>query len=77
MKKSSFKHIRNFIRPYLIEDGKDFRLKDHDPGDTHGISSEEKPEAKEWLQQGVALLSEMQDMLYAQSSWGLLLIFQA
>jgi len=77
MKKSSFKHISEFIRPYVIEDGKDFRLKDHDPGDTHGITSEEKPEAKQWLQQGVALLSEMQDMLYAQSSWGLLLIFQA
>jgi len=77
MKKSSFKHIHEFIRPYMIEDGKNFRLKDHHPGDTHDISSEEKPEAKEWMQQGVALLSEMQDMLYAQSSWGLLLIFQA
>jgi len=77
MKKSSFKHIHEFIQPYVIEDGKDFRLKNHNPGDTHGISSEEKPEAKEWLQQGVAFLSQMQDMLYAQSSWGLLLIFQA
>ncbi len=77
MKKSSFRHIHEFIQPYLIEDGKGFRLKDHDPGDTHDIPSEEKPEAKEWIQQGVALLSEMQDMLYAQSSWGLLLIFQA
>ena len=77
MKKSSFKHIHDFIQPYVIEDGKDFRLKDHDPADTHGISSGEKPEAKGWLQPGVALLSEMQDMLYAQSSWGLLLVFQA
>jgi len=77
VKKSSFKHIHEFIRPYMIEEGKDFRLKDHDPGHTHGITSEEKPEAKEWLRQSVAFLSEMQDMLYAQSSWGLLLIFQA
>src|SRR5215469_16608170 len=77
MKKSSFKHIHEFIRPYMIRDAKNFRLKDHDPGDTHDISSEEKPEAKEWMQQGVALLSAMQDMLYAQSSWALLLIFQA
>lgn len=77
MKKSSFQHIREFIRPYVIEDGKEFRMKDHHPGDTHGITSEEKPEAKDWLQQGVASLSKMQDMLYAQSNWGLLLIFQA
>ena len=77
MEKSSYKNIRKFIEPYLIEDGKDFRLTDHDPGDTHHLKSEDKPEAKKWLEQGVALLSEMQDMLYAQSSWGLLLIFQA
>ena len=77
MEKSSYKNIRKFIAPYLIEDGKNFRLKDHDPGDTHQLHSEDKPEVKEWLEQGVALLSEMQDMLYAQSNWGLLLIFQA
>jgi PPK2 family polyphosphate:nucleotide phosphotransferase len=77
MEKSSYKNIRKFIAPYLIEDGKDFRLKDHDPEDTHQLHSEDKPEVKEWLEQSVALLSEMQDMLYAQSNWGLLLIFQA
>jgi len=77
MEKSSYKNIRKFIAPYLIEDGKNFRLKDYDPGDTHQLHSEDKPEVKEWLEQSVALLSEMQDMLYAQSNWGLLLIFQA
>jgi len=77
MRKSSFKNIHKFIEPYVIEDGSDFRLKDHDPGDTHGLRSADKPEVKEWMEQGVALLSEMQDKLYAQSHWGLLLIFQA
>jgi len=77
MRKPSFKNIHKFIEPYVIEDGSDFRLKDHDPGDTHGLRSEDKPEVKEWMEQGVALLSEMQDKLYAQSHWGLLLIFQA
>lgn len=77
MPKSSFKNIHKFIEPYVIEDGSDFRLKDHDPGDTHGLRSADKPEVKEWMEQGVALLSEMQDKLYAQSHWGLLLIFQA
>lgn len=76
MQKSSYKNIQNFIEPYVIEDGKGFRLKDHDPGDTHQLHSEDKPEAKKWIEQGVALLSEMQYMLYAQSNWGLLLIFQ-
>ncbi|HUL34757.1 MAG TPA: polyphosphate kinase 2 family protein [Candidatus Eisenbacteria bacterium] len=77
MERLSFNHIRKFIRPYVIEDGKKFRLKDHDPADTHGLGSEDKPEVKKWLEEGVALLSEMQERLYAQSRWGLLLIFQA
>jgi PPK2 family polyphosphate:nucleotide phosphotransferase len=77
MEKSKFKNIHKFIKPYVIEDGSDFRLKDHDPGDTHELNSEDKSEAKKWLDMGVAFLSQMQDMLYAQSNWGLLLIFQA
>jgi len=77
MEKSSFKNIHKFIKPYVIAEGDGFRLKDHDPADTHSLKSADKPEAKKWLEQSVALLSEMQDMLYAQSNWGLLLIFQA
>jgi len=71
------KQVHKFIEPYVVAKGDDFRLKDRDPGDTHGLKSGDKPEAKRLLDDGVALLSEMQDKLYAQSNWGLLLIFQA
>jgi PPK2 family polyphosphate:nucleotide phosphotransferase len=77
MEKSKFRNIHKFIKPYVIENGDKFRIKDFDPADTHHLKSEDKPEAKKRLEEGVALLSEMQDMLYAQSNWGLLLIFQA
>jgi PPK2 family polyphosphate:nucleotide phosphotransferase len=77
MEKSSFKNIHKFIEPYVIEDGSDFRIKDHDPGDTHKLDSADKPEAKRRLADGVELLSELQQMLFAQSNWGVLLIFQA
>ncbi len=77
MEKSSFKNIHKFIKPYVIESGEGFHLKDHDPADTHKLNSADKPEAKKRLDEGVALLSQMQEMLYAQSNWGLLLIFQA
>lgn len=77
MQEKSFGNIHKFIAPYVIEDGRKFRLKHYNPADTHHWKSEDKPEAKKWLEQGVALLSEMQGMLYAQSNWGLLLIFQA
>jgi PPK2 family polyphosphate:nucleotide phosphotransferase len=71
------KHVHKFIEPYIITSGKNFRLKDFDPGDTHHLNSEDKPEAKEWLEEGVRLLSDLQEMLYAQGTWGLLVILQA
>jgi PPK2 family polyphosphate:nucleotide phosphotransferase len=77
MEKMKAKQVYNFIEPYLVTSGEKFRMKDYEPGDTHGLKSGDKPEAKRLLDEGVALLSEMQDKLYAQSNWGLLLIFQA
>jgi PPK2 family polyphosphate:nucleotide phosphotransferase len=77
MEKMKAKGVHKFIKPYVVKSGEDFRLKDHEPGDTHGLKSGDKPEAKRLLDEGVLLLSEMQDKLYAQSNWGLLLIFQA
>src|SRR5271167_3062755 len=70
-------NIDKLLKRYRIENGKHFRLKDHDPADTHGLGSELKPQAKELLADGVKKLSELQDILAAQDRWGLLLIFQA
>jgi PPK2 family polyphosphate:nucleotide phosphotransferase len=77
MATSKLKNIHKFIMPYLVKSGSDFCLKHHDPADTHKIKSQDKPEVKKWMAEGVALLAELQDVLYAQSNWGLLLIFQA
>ena len=77
MPKPKAPKLHKFIKPYLVVSGKDFRLKDHDPGDTHHLHSEDKPEAKKLVAEGVKMLAELQDMLFAQSNWGLLLIFQA
>jgi PPK2 family polyphosphate:nucleotide phosphotransferase len=71
------KRAREFVKPFRVTDGESFRLKDIDPGDTLGLNSEDKPRAKEALALGVQALAGLQDMLYAQSRWGLLLIFQA
>jgi len=60
---------------YRIESGKKFNLSDFDPADTWKLKS--KDHAQQWLEEGVARLSELQDLLYAQSQWSLLLIFQA
>lgn len=77
MSKAKLAHIRKFIKPYLVTSGKHFRLKHYDPADTDGLHSEDKPEVNRFMEEGVAMLAELQDVLYAQSEWGLLLIFQA
>jgi PPK2 family polyphosphate:nucleotide phosphotransferase len=64
-----------FSKPYRVEHGKGFRLKDHDPADSGNLHSQER--AQELLTKGVARMAELQDKLYAQDCWGLLLIFQA
>ena len=68
---------RKLSRPYRITNGKKFRLKDIDPEDTGDLKAQDKSRAKEALQTGVQALQELQDVLYAQDRWSLLLIFQA
>ncbi len=68
--------FHKFIKPYVVHTGEGFRLKDHDPGDTHNLKSQDKPEATKWLEQGVAQLGALQEILYAQSNWGVLVILQ-
>src|SRR6201993_5094958 len=76
--KEVIKRAREFAKPFRVTKGKDFRLKDVDPGDTLDFTAEEdKPRAKEALAQGVMALAELQDKLYAQDKWAVLLIFQA
>ena len=65
------------VERYRVTDGKKFRLKDCDPGDTAWLKKSDKPRAQEALKTGVQALAELQDMLYAQDRWGVLLVFQA
>jgi PPK2 family polyphosphate:nucleotide phosphotransferase len=74
--KNLIKRARKFAKPFRVTDG-GFRLKDIDPGDTLELTSEDKPRAKEALATGIEALAELQDMLYAQDNWAVLLIFQA
>ena len=71
------KAARKLSKPYRVTDGKGFRLKDVDPGDTRDFKSADKPRLKEALQSGVAALAELQSKLYAQDRWSVLLVFQA
>jgi PPK2 family polyphosphate:nucleotide phosphotransferase len=62
-------------KTFRVDSGKHFRLNDYDPADTgHGCSEDN---AKEALLEGIARTAELQDQLYAQGNWSILLIFQA
>jgi len=71
------KRAREISRPFRVISGKGFRLKDVDPDDTLDLKAEDKPRAKEALKIGVEALSDLQEKLYAQDRWAVLLIFQA
>lgn len=60
---------------FRVDSGKHFRLKDFDPVDTGHWKSKEH--AEQTLQKEIARTAELQDKLYAQDNWALLLIFQA
>jgi PPK2 family polyphosphate:nucleotide phosphotransferase len=68
--------MRKYTDPFRVTKGKDFRLKDFDPGDTLGLKMD-KEEAAELLQRGSEWLALEQDILYAQDSWSVLVVFQA
>ncbi len=69
--------LTDLIKPYRVSKGKKFRLKDVDPRDTGGLESEAKQDADDLLQRQVERLRELQEKLYAQDHWGVLLVFQA
>jgi PPK2 family polyphosphate:nucleotide phosphotransferase len=69
-----------FARPYRIDHGGRFRMRAHDPADIGPFAAERKDakdRAQGALREGMAHLAEMQEKLYAQDQWSLLLVFQA
>ena len=67
--------LSEFAKPFRVTGGANFHLKDFHPEDTLGLKSKEH--ASEALVHGIARLSELQEKLYAQDRWGVLLILQA
>src|SRR4051794_7154749 len=61
---------------FAVTDGRRFRLRRMDPqGPKHlGLTKEDAPAT---LAANVAKIAELQERLYADNRWGLLLIFQA
>jgi PPK2 family polyphosphate:nucleotide phosphotransferase len=76
-KKELVQRAKKFSKQYCVEDGDGFNLKDYETKASFKLGDEGKPLANQALQIGVEALATMQDVLYAQDKWSLLLIFQA
>ncbi|MDQ2842198.1 MAG: polyphosphate kinase 2 family protein, partial [Acidobacteriota bacterium] len=63
------------IKPYCFSGAKDFDLGAFDPTDTQNLDI--KNQAGDLLQQRIGQLSRLQQKLYADGNWGVLLIFQS
>jgi PPK2 family polyphosphate:nucleotide phosphotransferase len=69
--------MAKLLQRFQVTDGARFRLRDVDPADTLGLESEFKDEAPKLLAGGVERMRDLQEKLYAQDRWAVLLIFQA
>jgi PPK2 family polyphosphate:nucleotide phosphotransferase len=76
-KKELIDQAKKFSSQYCVGNGDKFRLEDYKTSANFDLGPEDKPLVKKTLQLGVGALAAMQDILYAQDKWSLLLIFQA
>jgi PPK2 family polyphosphate:nucleotide phosphotransferase len=76
-KKELVKRARKFSKKYCVGADEKFSLKDYETRAKDDLGREDKPIVKQTLQMGIEALAAMQDVLYADDSWSLLIIFQA
>lgn len=70
------RRVRNALDSYRVISGKPFDLDDHEPDDLpKGMPN--KREAKALLEDGIERMSALQELLYANKTWSLLVVFQA
>jgi PPK2 family polyphosphate:nucleotide phosphotransferase len=66
-------HPSELLKRFRVDDGDRFDLAKHDPGDTHAI---DKDAAQDQLASDVKRLAALQERLYAQEEWAILIILQ-
>jgi len=76
-KKELIKRAKKFSKNYRVGDAQKFKLKTYETKPSLDLGAEDKPLVRQALQLGVAALAALQETLYAQDRWSLLVIFQA
>src|SRR6266481_6501255 len=69
------KQAARLAEPFCVTKGEKFRLKDWDPADTTGVKN--KQHAQSILDAREGVLNHLQEKLYAQDRWAVLVVLQA
>ncbi len=69
--------VKKLLAPFRVTDGKEFRLEDHPTEDDREDFDFDKAISKALLADGIGDLQKLQELLYADNRWSLLVIFQA
>jgi PPK2 family polyphosphate:nucleotide phosphotransferase len=73
--RKQIKECERLAEPYCVSKGEKFRLKDYDTSDTGEVKNREQ--SQKIIDNRAGLLSGLQEKLYAQDRWALLLVIQA
>jgi PPK2 family polyphosphate:nucleotide phosphotransferase len=68
--------LSSLTKRFRIDNPAKFRLSDYDPDDSEGLTKD-KSEAKAMLAEGIQLLVALQEKMYADDRWSVLIILQA
>jgi PPK2 family polyphosphate:nucleotide phosphotransferase len=71
--KNNSSALKSYVEPFRVDGAKAFHLKDHDTGARGGLHKET---GKKIIEANRTRLQELQEKLFAQDRWSLLLIFQ-
>ena len=68
--------LYSIAKRFRIDNPKKFRLSEHDPAECYGLTVD-KSEPKALLNEGIERLSDLQERLYADGRWSVLIVLQA
>ena len=68
--------LYNVAKRFRIDKPDKFHLSKHDPAECYGLTADKK-DAKTMLAEGIARLAELQERLYAEDRWSVLIVLQA
>jgi PPK2 family polyphosphate:nucleotide phosphotransferase len=68
-------NFQDIARRFRIDKPDKFRMADHDPADTNGLSTD-KGDGKDVLEKSVERLGNLQNILYAENRWAVLIVLQ-